>query len=149
MLLPMRSPGTAVTGVAAFLLALSGCGDGNGDAQTTTEPEPAGTSLVVTLDRGDGSAAEEWTLTCEPVGGTHPEPEIACATLDRLDPAVLEPVPPDQMCTQIYGGPQTATIAGTWDGAEVDAAFSRENGCEIDRWDEMADIVGDPGGVQG
>ena len=52
------------------------------------------------------------------------------------------PVPADQMCTQIYGGPETATVRGTWQGERVDASFSRQNGCEIARWDAAAGLLG-------
>jgi hypothetical protein len=38
------------------------------------------------------------------------------------------------MCTQNYGGPETARIVGTWAGRPVDARFSKRNGCEIGRW---------------
>jgi hypothetical protein len=39
------------------------------------------------------------------------------------------------VCTQIYGGPQTARVRGRVDGREVDGRFARNNGCEIHRWD--------------
>lgn len=44
------------------------------------------------------------------------------------------------MCTQIYGGPEEAEVAGTFEGAQVQAIFSRQNGCEIDRWDRLAAV---------
>jgi hypothetical protein len=47
----------------------------------------------------------------------------------------LRPLPPDTICTQIYGGPQTARVHGRLRGRPVDARFSRTNGCEIHRWD--------------
>jgi hypothetical protein len=53
----------------------------------------------------------------------------------------LQPVPPDVACTQIYGGPEEARIAGTVRGKAVDAMLSRNNGCEIDRWDRLASVL--------
>ena len=44
-------------------------------------------------------------------------------------------------CTQQYGGPETATVKGTLDGKEIDAKFSRVNGCEIARWEAAKDAV--------
>jgi hypothetical protein len=41
----------------------------------------------------------------------------------------------------IYGGPEEATVVGVVNGEEVDAAFSRSNGCELDRWDRMATLL--------
>ncbi|HEX6339398.1 MAG TPA: SSI family serine proteinase inhibitor [Jiangellaceae bacterium] len=140
--------------IAATLAA--GCGTDGGDDRTTTGASPADTptpgpetELTVVLDQGDGTPPKEWTLTCDPVGGSHPDPEAACDTLARLDPEVFEPVPPDAMCTMIYGGPQTAEVTGRWDAEPVDAEFSRENGCEIDRWDDAAAVLGHEGGVSG
>lgn len=131
----------------ALVALLAGCGDSNGDdAQTVPDDQPE-SSLTVTLDRGDGAETEQWTLTCGPDGGTHPDPEAACATVDEVDSEVLSPVPPDTACTMIYGGPQTATVSGTVQGEQVDAEFSRENGCEIARWDAMADVLTEAGGV--
>jgi hypothetical protein len=80
------------------------------------------------------------TLTCDPPGGTHPSAEQACAAL-QADPSALDPLPPDSVCTQIYGGPEEAEIVGTLNGEQVQATFSRQNGCEIDRWMRMAGIL--------
>ncbi len=140
-----------VLAVVVAVAAMAGCGAGDDDpatTDTTTDGSPSPlTQLTVVLDRGDGSDPEEWTLTCEPAGGDHPDPEAACDTLADLDPKVFEPVPPDQACTMIFGGPQTATVTGRWNGNQVDAQFSRENGCEIDRWDAAVALLGDEGGV--
>jgi hypothetical protein len=45
------------------------------------------------------------------------------------------------MCTQIYGGPETARIVGTWAGQAVDARFSRVDGCEIARWRALTGLL--------
>ena len=45
------------------------------------------------------------------------------------------------MCTQQYGGPETATITGTWQGEPVNSTLSRKNGCEIARWDALKDVL--------
>ena len=58
-----------------------------------------------------------------------------------LTPSLLKPVPKDQVCTMIYGGPETATITGTMRGSAVKAEFSRTNGCEIDRWKRLAEAL--------
>jgi hypothetical protein len=57
------------------------------------------------------------------------------------DPEALQPVAPDVACTLIFGGPEQATVVGVIDGEEVDAAFERSNGCEIDRWERMAGLL--------
>ena len=99
------------------------------------------TSLEVTVwpegRHGDPITA---VLTCEPPGGSHSRPEKACTAL-YSEEAALEPVAGDVACTQIYGGPEEARIAGTVKGRAVDASFSRNNGCEIDRWDRLAPVL--------
>ncbi len=114
---------------------------GGGDTGTGEAPAPAGTELTITVWlQGKDGASQEMTLTCDPPGGTHLRPEKACMALEA-DPAALDPLPADVVCTQIYGGPEEAEIVGTLDGAEVNATFSRQNGCEIDRWMRMAGIL--------
>lgn len=89
---------------------------------------------------GPDGESQEATLTCEPTTGTHPDPEAACAAL-AADPTALDPVPADSACTMIFGGPEQATVVGVVNGEQVDAAFERSNGCELDRWDRMAALL--------
>jgi Subtilisin inhibitor-like len=123
--------------VAVTLLAAS-CGEGESDA----EPAAPETSVEVTLWPGgrDAGGMHRVVLTCGPAGGTHPHSEEACAVLASEEDA-LEPVPADVACTQIYGGPQEARVAGVVGGREIDASLSRTNGCEIDRWDRLAPLL--------
>ncbi|MGH3058072.1 MAG: SSI family serine proteinase inhibitor [Gaiellaceae bacterium] len=125
-------------------LMAGGCGSEASDeppAAGGTEPDPPATALTVAYrpDGRDGQAREA-TLTCEPAGGTHPRPAEACEAL-RANADALAPLHPDLMCTQIYGGPEEAEVAGTLDGEQVQATFSRQNGCEIDRWDRLATML--------
>ena len=53
-----------------------------------------------------------------------------------MKPEVFEEPSGNTACTQQFGGPETATVKGTVNGEPVDARFSRENGCQIARWDE-------------
>jgi Subtilisin inhibitor-like len=134
---------TTATLVAALAAGLAGCGDDGAVVTATPATSSAApqTSLTIAVDAGDGGPPVESTLACEPAGGTHPDPEAACAALADLDAEAFMPVAADQMCTQIYGGPETATVRGTWRGAPVDASFSREDGCEIARWDAVAGLL--------
>lgn len=97
--------------------------------------------LVVTLTDSAGGPPQTWALTCDPPGGDHPDPAAACRALDASR-APFDPVPAGTMCTQIYGGPETATITGTWRGESVDAAYERTDGCEIARWDALSAVFG-------
>ncbi|WP_216822856.1 SSI family serine proteinase inhibitor [Aeromicrobium sp. A1-2] len=131
-----------VTLVAAGLL--SACGAGSSNDSAGSEPAGAGdagtdatTSLAIVVTPDEGVTPKAYTLTCDPDGGDHPQAEQACAALDAAGVEVLSPVPADQTCTEVYGGPQVATVRGTYDGVPIDATFNRTNGCEIDRWEQL------------
>jgi hypothetical protein len=144
--------------IVALVLAACGTDAGSsvsaqpGGAGTPTPPAGSGASgeLVVTFLERAGGTPQRWTLRCDPPGGTHPDAQAACQALERAsaggrDP--FAPVPKDMMCTEVYGGAQTATVTGTWRGRAVNGSFSRTNGCEIDRWDALRGLL-PPGGAE-
>ena len=116
----------------AFMAA--GCG---GDDEETAAPSPGGgaalAELTVTVDEdGDGGAAAKTSeVTCEAASDSE-----ACAAVAAMKPEVFKEPSGNTACTQQFGGPETATVKGTVNGEPVDARFSRENGCQIARWDE-------------
>jgi hypothetical protein len=87
-------------------------------------------------------------VSCLPDGaGADPGAQDACAAVAAaVDP--WAPVAPGTACTMVFGGPEVATVRGTWDGAEVDTRFERSDGCEIARWDRVAPLLR-PGAVPG
>ncbi|WP_241827271.1 SSI family serine proteinase inhibitor [Streptomyces graminilatus] len=102
--------------------------------------------LTVTVSGTGGRADGLFELACHPGGGSHPDVDGACGSLDRgarwgKDP--FAPVPPDSVCTMMYGGPATAHVTGTWAGRPVDATFDRSNGCQMDRWDRLVPLLPD------
>lgn len=127
-------------GLAALLLGVAGCGTeagGGGTSGGSAPGEPATSLTVVVYPNGMGKEpSHETTIECDPVGGTNPLTAESCVQL-AAHPESLEPVPPDTACTMIYGGPEEAHVYGTFQGEEVDATFSRSNGCEIARWDSL------------
>jgi hypothetical protein len=65
-----------------------------------------------------------------------PAAQQVCGWLKREGASTLVDEPDaDRMCTEQYGGPEVATVAGMLDGKPVDVSFSRENGCAISRFD--------------
>jgi hypothetical protein len=122
---------SAVTVAAALLI--SGCGDDS----TSTSGGDASTNLTFRLDAdgSGGAAAQEVTLTCP--GGD----ATACAAIDALPADPTAETPPTQACTEVFGGPDTLTINGTLRGEDVSAAFSRGNGCDIERFDRFTDVL--------
>src|SRR4051812_13215820 len=142
----------AAVAVAVSLVVVSGCG-ASGAADDPAEQPSRGsgsgpTELTVVVRTGAGQAERTFSLTCDPPGGDHPDPVAACRLLDRL-PDPFAPLPADEACTEIYGGPETATVTGTFRGEPVDAAFSRSNGCQISRWDAYRPLLVERGGAVG
>ena len=118
----------------AAVLALAGCGG----AETSTSASAAADSdltLSLDVDGPGGEPAQNATLTCPA------DRREACVAIDALPADAAAPTPPDQACTQIYGGPETLTVDGTLRGDEISAAFTRANGCEIERFDRFADVL--------
>ena len=127
-------------------LSTGACSSGDeGADQVDVRDDPAPkASLVVTLAAdAKGSQLRTWTLTCEPTGGNHPDPAGACRDL-KAAKQPFAPVPRDAICTEIYGGSAVATLKGTWYGETVDATYSRENGCQISRYDALGAVLPGP-----
>jgi len=139
----------ALVAALGLLVIISACA---ADGPVTPTPTASGTStsgtpaatpaeeLTITADNGSG-AVSRWQLTCNPPGGTHPDPARACQVLETVGDSALPPVPKGTMCTQVYGGPETATITGTWRGRQINSQFSRTNGCEISRWNALTGVL--------
>lgn len=119
-----------------LLLAVTGCSSG---ADTVAGSTPA-TRLEVEVLSKPGAEPQRWTLTCEPTGGDHPDPAKACADLAR-EPTPFAPPPGDAACTQIYGGPQTAVVRGTYQGKAVSVELARTDGCRIAQWDRLGAVL--------
>jgi hypothetical protein len=113
----------------------AGNGDGSGDVTST------GTKLSITLDPGTGETTTV-RLACDPAGGDHPDPRRACEALAAAGGArALDRPPPDEVCTQIFGGRQVANVDGVVEDEVVAARFTRTDGCEIARWDALAPLL--------
>jgi hypothetical protein len=114
----------------AFLVA--GCGEDSdgGEPEATTE-------VTITLDP-DGPGGEQ-RRSVEVVCSSN-DPAL-CPQVEDLTAEDLEPVPPETACTEIYGGPDVVTIAGTLRGERVDAELNRTDGCEIERFDRLTPLL--------
>jgi hypothetical protein len=115
-----------------------------GGSGPTPSAASGGADLTILLDDGFGVRAY-WTLTCDPVGGSHPQARTACGVLGANGAKAL-PAGTRDDCAVEYGGPQKARVTGTWRGRPVDSQFTLENGCEITRWTAMSGFL-PPGGV--
>jgi hypothetical protein len=155
--------------LALLLAACGSSGDSADDGTSARTGTGSGTRLVVegvaTTGGGtapmpdpdappipDPSAAAEvrfsGTLTCEGTPeGTGMFATTAteiCATLAHRPDTFAGSGGDDQICAEIYGGPQHATITGSVDGRPVDEKVARTNGCGIDRWQSLEWLLGPP-----
>jgi len=126
----------AVAALAAGGSALAGVGSGI-------------TLLRITYwEKGiDAGEPVRWTLRCDPPGGTLPRPAVACRRIAAGGLRLFVPIPSDMACTQIYGGPQVARVAGVVFGRRVWVTFNRQDGCEIARWNRVSPWLLPPAGV--
>jgi Subtilisin inhibitor-like len=121
----------------AILVAAVGCGAG----QTAAGGSP-GTQLSISFwaeGRGAGEP-QKWTLRCDPAGGTVPRAAAVCRHLYALSKP-FAPKPKNLVCTDQYGGPQQALIAGTFKGSRVWTVIGMRNGCDISRAKRLAFLV--------
>jgi hypothetical protein len=134
--------------VAVVLAASLGACGSAGESRAEEPPaDEAGTALLITFRSGPDSPEERWELTCGPAGGTHPTPQAACRHLDKAADEgkdLFAPTPRDQMCAEIFGGPQRATVKGSFRGKPVNAQFARNNSCEMERWDAIVQVIDPP-----
>ncbi|MFJ5041724.1 SSI family serine proteinase inhibitor [Streptomyces parvulus] len=152
-----RTPAARLLGAAAVSLAslaslsaahpaaATGAGAGAG---ASTGSVPAGDHLTVTVRDAGAGADGTFELYCNPGGGTHPDPEGACAAVERdtrWGQDAFAPVPEGSVCTMQYGGPATAHVTGVWAGRPVDVTYDRRDGCEISRWDRMVPLLPEVG----
>jgi hypothetical protein len=146
---PGRAPAPVRTApkrtAAAFALACAALLGLGPHAAAMGIPATRTDRLLVTYDDGSGQR-RTYRLVCD-----HGEAEMRadpeadpCAHLDRIG-GPLPAVAPGQMCSMLYGGPQTATLHGMWRGHRVGEEYRRTNGCEVDRWSRMVPVLPAPG----
>jgi hypothetical protein len=109
---------------------------------------------MLTVVRSDPGAPGEATLTCDGSSATGTGPladpaaaKAACDVVtgnDRARNRLLNGPAKDVLCTQIYGGPEKATVTGTIDGQPVNAAFHRTDGCGTADWGMLKALLGTP-----
>jgi len=134
---PVRSPLTAARCIplAAVALALAACGgdDDKGDQPATG----SGKSVELRIVASDRSGERrESRIVCD-----ENEDRPICRTALGLAGFLARAPDRERICTQIYGGPQTARITGTIDGRRIDRRLSRSDGCQIADWDRAQPLI--------
>jgi hypothetical protein len=128
----------ALLAAAALALPLAACGSDEATTPATGGASDELANLVVTVDAdGDGGeSAKELQVSCKA-----PTDSDVCGEAAGLSAADLAEKSGDVACTQIFGGPETATIRGTLRGEQVEARYARSDGCEINRWDRVKPLL--------
>ncbi len=121
--------------VLGLALVLAACGGADGEPQ---ERPPAPTvDLVISVASPQGR--RETALECDAS-----ERSARCETARRLAPFLAAQPPDDRICTQIYGGPETARVRGTIGDRRIDRRFSKVNGCAIADWRRAEPLIAAP-----
>lgn len=108
------------------------------------------TSLIISYRSNSNSLTSWFSVACsgKRTIGTHPNKKNICKFLqeNKTNSEVLFlHIPQNMMCTQIYGGSDVATIAGTYNGRKVATHYSRTDGCTSSRWLQAAVFFTFPG----
>ena len=121
----------------AVVIAAIGGGASQGAAGSTPETE-----LTISYwPEGRGTEPpERWTLRCDPAGGTVPRAAAVCRQLAAMTKPFVRRSK-SLVCTDQYGGPQQAVIAGTHKGSRVWIVIGMRNGCDISRAKRLAFLV--------
>ncbi|MHA7305360.1 hypothetical protein ACX80E_08975 [Arthrobacter sp. TMN-49] len=156
----LRRSGHAVSSrlaVTALLLAVvavvAGCAQqqpgagATGTPPVTATPPATGMELTITLTESPGATPRTFRLVADgstpAPASTLPDSAAALAAVEQHGEKIFFALQdPTRVCTQQYGGPQVAVVTGWFHGREVNAAFSRTDGCEISRWQALAPLFG-------
>ena len=138
----MRQIVALTVALAAMLAACGGSGSGSSGAAT---------HLTITTRTGSESVLvpSEATLECDgtakATGYLAKAAAPACAAVHKGAVAtVTKAQAAGQLCSQIYGGPQTAHITGTANGKKVDLSIDRTDGCGVADWQTLEPLLGKP-----
>jgi hypothetical protein len=140
------------------LVAVAACGS-TGPAGSAAAPSSspghrqaaaaAKVSLTVVVKTHPGAKPQRWTLTCDPVGGTHPHAQAACRQLLAAKNP-FAPIPRGIMCPMIPAGPQAgmARVSGVYFGKPVSGTFTQQSPCGATRWAKLGVVFGSSQPVQ-
>lgn len=84
---------------------------------------------------------KQWSLKCGPLGGSHPNKLKACSFLSTTKGKSALFLKDGENCTQIYGGSASATIKGRYEKKKIDLTIDRSDGCKIQSWDRLIQIL--------
>ncbi len=110
-------------------------GSGSTGAGAANTDSSARVSLTVVLSGSSDQAAQRWTLTCNPAGGTYPDAATACTRLLKLKD-IFGAQPTHVMCPMIMANARSYLVSGTFLGKPVHQTVV-DGGCSLTRWSEL------------
>ena len=113
--------------LALVASALVGCSGGESGSSA-----PGAPPRLVVSDFDGELLLRTTTLDCAVRGGSC---DRVVALLPRLAPSG------EEICTQIYGGPERRVVTGTLEGRAVRIAITRVDGCQIERYDLLTEAL--------
>ncbi|MBB5152483.1 subtilase-type protease inhibitor [Saccharopolyspora phatthalungensis] len=103
----------------------------SGGSQLPASAAPGPASRIILSSHEEGqSKPSVVTLTCDPAGGSHPNPADACAVLAEVS-GEFNDIPkqsPDAICPMIWH-PVDVTATGRWAGKPVNYSHTFGNDC--------------------
>lgn len=131
-----------------LLFVISACSSNpsanNADQDATSDGNRTVAVTVEVTDPDAGIVGSRNVVCFGTNGGSHSDPEGACEVLKTVDMDVFSPVSGDTSCTEQFESSLTGNIRGKIAGKDVDADFSLNNGCEIDRWHALDGVWFEP-----
>lgn len=131
------------------MLVFAGCGgsDGSSDDSDDVDDGDEAALLRVRYENPDAGIEADYTISCDATAtlsgdDVTVDAEDACDALDDsvVVDRLVEP-PTDRVCTEVYGGADTAEIGGTINESAVETTVDRTNGCGIGDWDDVLDAL--------
>lgn len=119
-----------------LLLPLVAACEAKPDEQVTVTPNFAAGELTLSVLPSETAPAKALVISCE-------EHEAFCEEV--VTNKALQPVAATTACTQIYGGPEQATLTGEVADRSISLEFARNDGCQIARWDALAQALAQAG----
>jgi hypothetical protein len=136
-----------MTLLALCVAMMGSCGDDgpDKDGSSPNGGDAHAVDLSIRADDGAGTVKEarlECSGTKTDVRGLPGrDPAELCGLARQLAAFFARKPEAGRACTQIYGGPEAASVRGTIGGREVERRFSRRNGCEIADWERVAPLL--------
>lgn len=127
---PLRTAAAAVIGATVLALA-TGPATASSLAASDDGTQAPATQLALTMPPSThGGEGGTVTVTCEPTGGTHPDPQSVCDKLAEVNGDFTRlPAAPGVGCPDVWD-PVTIIAAGHWGESPVFYEETFSNACD-------------------